>query len=777
MTFNLHRFVEPFSSWWSTAEGSSTRTGPRRWAAFVAALAAMVLILSGTPAAAAPTLHTNFGNTNAPADLLITIGAYDAFDNAGTNPRFTDVSFSTTEWYSDSGIVDGALQVRAKTAADLNALSSPPPNPFTVTATATMTNDEGETATATFTFETYYAKTENTTSEPAKPVGSPPWVIHSTFTAPVGVLVGAVLSNSFGNAGTNPKFTDVTFDKPEYLDVPPSGQIVEPVVEDNEESRFFLRTKTSEQLRALLSPPPTPFEVRATVTMTNDEGHTATSRVIFTTKYVKQIADLPASATPISSSVDVVKMPPGTTKAVDADSLFENAGTDPRFTAVVLSASKYYDSASIAQSGSAAGEFVVQVKSLADLKAMDSLPSSPIGVTATVTMINDEGATGTRTVTFETAYEEEDEESEAEVASQRDASEAEEPPAEPTVKAGLGAFKASAGALTSISADQVFDNAGTNAKFTDVDFYSTYYYSEAGFSDAGQVWVKVKTDAELNALNVVPPNPFTVKATVTMTNDEDQTATGTVSFKTTYVKPSSPSGGPTPKQMGVLNLRPGYDYIYGAHLLFDNRGTNARITGAAFSTLDYYNKLDTGVWGGEVYVFAKTAAQLNAMASPPPSTFTVDVTVTMTNGAGQTATNTLTFQTTYERTAATTPTPSEPTPPPPVVATPEKFNTLVEGYNAFTVDHLFDDIGTNARFTGVTFDNPDYLVAAKSGIDADSGDLHFWIKSYDDLRALPSPPPRTFSVTATVTMANDEEQTATSTATATVNNWLRAGGN
>ena len=642
MTFNLHRFVEPFSSAWSTAEGSSTRTSRRRLAAFAAALAA-VLMLSGTPAAAAPTFQTQSSHISAPPDVLVSVSAEDNFDNAGTNPRFTDVAFTATAFYSDSGIVDGVLQVRAMTAADLNALSSPPPTPFAVSATATMTNDEGETATGTLTFETYYARQENTSSTPVGPAPTP---IHSTRHGVPGHLMSHVASDSFNNAGTNPKFTEVTFDKPDYLDVPTSGQITDPSDADSE-SRFWLRIKTDAQLRALLSPPPSPFTVKATATMTNDEGHTGTVTVTFTTQYVTQMADLPAWKTPSPSTVDVVKMPPGDYHPLTADKLFDNPGTSPRFTSVALSASEYYDSASIAQSGVHAGLFIVQVKSLADLKAMDSLPASPIRVTATVTMINDEGATGTRTVTFETAYEE-DEESEAEVASQRDASEAEEPAVEPTVKAGLGAFNASAGALTSISADQVFDNAGTNAKFTNVDFYSTYYYSGTGISDSGQVWARVKTDAELNALDVVPRNPFTTSASVTMTNDEDQTATGTVSFKTTYAKPDSPSGGPTPKQKGVLNLSPGYSYIYSPHLLFDNVGTNARITGAAFSTLDYYNKLDTGVWGGEVYVFAKTAAQLNALASPPPSTFTVDVMVTMTNGAGQTATNTLTFQTTYD---------------------------------------------------------------------------------------------------------------------------------
>ena len=763
MTINRHRAVKPTSSSWSTAEGSSTRTGPRRLAAFAAALAATVLMLSGTPAAAAPTFQTQSSHISAPPDVLVSVSAEDNFDNAGTNPRFTDVAFTATAFYSDSGIVDGVLQVRAMTAADLNALSSPPPNPFAVTATATMTNDEGETATGRFTFETYYAKQENTSSTPVGPAPTP---IHETRHGVPGALMSHQISHSFNNAGTNPVFTDVTFDKPEYLDVPPSGDIVDVNAAPDGDSRFWVRVKTSEHLRAVLSPPPSPFTVKATATMKNDEGHTGTVTVTFTTNYVTQIADLPAWKTPSPSTVDVVKMPPGDYHPLTADKLFDNPGTSPRFTEVVLSASEYYDSASIAQSGVHAGLFIVQVKSLADLKAMDSLPASPIRVTATVTMINDEGATGTRTVTFETAYEE-DEESEAEVAYKT-----EEPAAEPTVKAGLGAFNASAGALTSISADQVFDNAGTNAKFTNVDFYSTYYYSEAGFSDAGQVWVKVKTDAELNALDVVPRNPFTTSATVTMTNDEDQTATGTVSFKTTYVKPDSPSGGPTPKQKGVLNLPPGSSYIYSPHLLFENRGTNAKITGAAFSTLDYYDKNDTGVWGGEVYVFAKTAAQLNAMASPPPSTFTVDVMVTMTNAAGQTATNTLTFQTTYERTAAaTTPTPSEPTAPP--VPTAKEIGpidapagTQVDIY----LEDLFDNPGTNAKLTGWAI-NSDSVAAANyySSVQFSSwpGEmLQVTVKPAADLAtyvALGHSTPLTS--TSTVTMTNDEDQTTTATLT------------
>jgi len=89
MTIDRNRAVEPSSSSWSAAEGSSTRTGPRRLAAFTAALAATVLMLSGTPAAAAPTFNTDFAITRATAGSFVTIGAEHAFDNAGTNARFT----------------------------------------------------------------------------------------------------------------------------------------------------------------------------------------------------------------------------------------------------------------------------------------------------------------------------------------------------------------------------------------------------------------------------------------------------------------------------------------------------------------------------------------------------------------------------------------------------------------------------------------------------------------------------------------------------------------
>ena len=547
------------------------------------------------------------------------------------------MSFSTTEWYSQSGIVDGIVWVKTKTADDLNALAEPPPNPFTATATATMTNDEGETASGTFTFQTSYAKQKKTSSTPSGPAPTPN---HSTRNGVPGILHSHKLSDSFNNAGTNPRFTEVTFDKPEYLDVPTSGQIVGPSEADSE-SRFFVRAKTHAQLRALFSPPPSPFTVKATAAMTNDEGHTATVTVTFTTNYATQIADLPLSKTPSPSTVDVVKMPPRTTKSVDADSLFDNSGTNPRFTAVVLSTREYYDAAGIPQSGNWAGEYVVKAKSVADLKAMDSLPANPIRVTATVTMINDEGATGTRTVTFETAYEEEEEEEEEEETDSDSTTEADTPAADPTE------MTIASGSNASIDARVVFDDQ--HAKFTSVELSTGKYYGRTRFYyDKRLFWIWVKTDEQLAALPSPPYSPFWVTATV-KGSAFDRSYEATVKIKTTYV-------------------------------------------------------------GGE--------------------------------------------------------------PPPQVVATPGQFS--VDGLSPLSVGlaSLFSNMGTNARFTDVTFDKPEYLVGTRSGVNASNGTLDFWFESRTNLSTLSSPPSEPFTVTGTLTMTDDERgQTATSTATVTVKEW------
>ncbi len=150
------------------------RSGRR--SAFAAVLA--VLLLAGAPAAAEPVFRAQ-PTLVLPLNVIMSIvpgplypGDPGYFDNPGTNPRFTDASFSTLEWYDPgfTGVHRGRVFMKTKDSAALNALPSPPPNPFTVDVTVTMTNDEGETASGTITFETTYSSTSASTPLPVPPV-------------------------------------------------------------------------------------------------------------------------------------------------------------------------------------------------------------------------------------------------------------------------------------------------------------------------------------------------------------------------------------------------------------------------------------------------------------------------------------------------------------------------------------------------------------------------------------------------------------------------------
>ena len=61
-----------------------------------------------------------------------------------------------------------------------------------------------------------------------------------------------------------------------------------------------------------------------------------------------------------------------------------------------------------------------------------------------------------------------------------------------------------------------------------------------------------------------------------------------------------------------------------ADLSFDNAGTDPRITDAEFSATEYRDTREIGS-DGRVWLRAMTDAGLNALASPPPSPFTVAV--------------------------------------------------------------------------------------------------------------------------------------------------------
>ena len=283
MTANRHRTADPdrVPHPWSTGRdssghGSSARAQRRRRAPLVAALAVTALLLSGARAVAVPMPEISQTDAiTADPGTLVTLTAADVFSNAGPNARFTSVSFSTMDYYqpaSGLGVVtfSGLLFVQAKTAADLNAMSSPPPSPFTVTADVKMTNDHDRTASGTLSFVTTYDRT----ADPPQPTV----IRQDPQMAPPGILIGVSVDSWFDNAGTNPIFTSATFSTEEYFSETKIGP-------GEAANRLWVTVKTSAELNALETPPPSPFFFTADVNMTNDEGATATGTISYKTEY------------------------------------------------------------------------------------------------------------------------------------------------------------------------------------------------------------------------------------------------------------------------------------------------------------------------------------------------------------------------------------------------------------------------------------------------------------------------------------------------------------
>ena len=172
MISERNRVVERCSWWWSTGACSfpSDRAGRRRSAAFVAALAVTMLMLTAAPAVASPAPETPTCTQEmkipTPPGSMILIHAEGVCENVGTNARFTSVVFSHSElfatpyWEEETGLnEDHHVVLKMRNTEQLSALASRPPRSFTVTATVTMTNDEGDTATATVIYETTWSST------------------------------------------------------------------------------------------------------------------------------------------------------------------------------------------------------------------------------------------------------------------------------------------------------------------------------------------------------------------------------------------------------------------------------------------------------------------------------------------------------------------------------------------------------------------------------------------------------------------------------------------
>ena len=451
--------------------------------------------------------------------------------------------------------------------------------------------------------------------------------------------------------GTNPRISEAVFSTTEYYSK-----------HEISNGRLEVQVKTAAELSALSPPPPRRFEVNVTVTLTNDEGLTAEGKINFQTVY-ERTASTPAppseAPAPTFAYTGKVRAHPNSLVNVQAAfPWFDNTGTNPSITGAVFSTTEYYRYHGISR-----GILWVEVMSAAELNAMASPPPSPFTVDVTVTMTNDEGQTAEGTLAFETTYDRVEPEPEEEA-------EAPEPTFSLTGKWYL--FPAPGGA--SISAGSLFNNAGTNAKITGVEFSTAKYFRNA-YVGHGKLEVVVKSAAELNAMAFPPPSRFTIDAAVTMANDEGQEASGTIPFEVVYTRtstgtPAQPgeTEGPTFSVTEPVWAPPGKSVEVSASRIFDNAGRSVRFTDAVFSTTDYYSVHEFD--HGQLKVQAKTAAELNALASPPPSTFEVTVEVTMTNNQGQTASGTLTYQTTYKRVEpATTPSPTT-TPVPPAGSPP-----------------------------------------------------------------------------------------------------------
>ena len=354
------------------------------------------------PSGPAPTF-VRLNAETAPVGTLVTFSAANLFASAGTNPRITEAAFETTAYYDTHDVLDGMLRVQVKSAEDLNALASPPDSTFTVKVRVTMTNDAGQTAEGALYLRTTYLRTPTPNPELADDLPVQPTFQRAddVYNASPGSLISVTAGGQFGafaNAGTNPRIIKAVFEDTaaEYYTIYTVAN-----------KKAWVQAKSAAELNALASPPESPFTVTAEITMTNDEGQEASGTVTFKTSYDRIPTAAPEPAVQPTLPTTTLDAPPGGRVEIKADEVFDNAGTNAKFTKVTFSETAYYESGSGLDDE---GGLVVEVKSLDDLKALESLPDSPIWVTATVAMSNDEGQTATGDLKLATVYAEASEE-------------------------------------------------------------------------------------------------------------------------------------------------------------------------------------------------------------------------------------------------------------------------------------------------------------------------------------------------------------------------------
>lgn len=204
-------------------------------------------------------------------------------------------------------------------------------------------------------------------------------------------------------------------------------------------------------------------------------------------------------------------------------------------------------------------------------------------------------------------------------------------------------FNAPPGTLFSITVGNAFHSRGTNPRFTTYSFSATdaAYIDDSSLA-RGRLWVRVKSPEQLNAMDDPPPASFSTVASVTMTNDENETATGTLTFNSSYTRIARPVASSTSQ-----NAPPGTLVSSGPAECFAYTGTNPKYTSYSLDDSDYVS--GSVIASGLLFLRIKTEAELNALDDPPDETFSVIATATMTNDEGQTATCTITFNSSYTK--------------------------------------------------------------------------------------------------------------------------------
>ena len=144
---------------------------------------------------------------------------------------------------------------------------------------------------------------------------------------------------------------------------------------------------------------------------------------------------------------------------------------------------------------------------------------------------------------------------------------------------------ASAGDAIDLAPTDVFNNAGTNPRFTGAEFSNPEYLSSSEVT-ADRLSFEFKTGDELNALSPRPRSHFRFPVQVHMTNDEGWGTVGTLVWLMSYARapdtvggvPGQPSAGPVFAQTLNIEAPPGERVEVAPGDVFAYAGTNPRFT-------------------------------------------------------------------------------------------------------------------------------------------------------------------------------------------------------